>query len=161
LQPFNHDLDAVQRALGDLARRVVRHQRIEYTVRAQAPETYEELKAAATSRLVILGEFSGLTVYGDPSANHAQRAWHDSLHLRLSAATDMLGELRVALAQANEAAQLTGDTVADWVFADLWGQTLHISKYGSFPIDQVQFTMDFITTGRIGSCGAHDADGGE
>jgi hypothetical protein len=149
LQPRKHDLDALKRTLADLVQRSVKHRGLVYTVSSQAPETYQALKAASTSRLVILGEFSDRTIFGEPWYNLAQRAWHDVLHLQLSAGTDKIGEFRVAIAQANEAARLMGDTVADWILADLWGQTLHILKYGRFPIDQIQFTAEFVTTGRV------------
>ena len=144
-----HDVDALKRAMTELVHRVAMQQPLVYSVRRHAPENIHELKAASTSRMVILGEFSDRTIFGDPSSNHAQRAWHDNYHLELSADTDMLGEWRVAIAQANEASRLMGDTAADWIFSDIFGQTLHMQKYGLFPLDQMGFVHHFVTSGQV------------
>jgi hypothetical protein len=144
-----HDLDALKRAMTELVWRVDMQQPLAYSVSKLAPENLRGLKAASTSRMVIFGEFSDRTIFGDPRSNHAQRAWHDKYHLALEAETDMLGEWRVAMAQAKDAARLMGDTVADWMFADIFGQTLHMWKYSLFPLDQVGFVYHFITTGKV------------
>ncbi len=144
-----HDVDALKRALRDVLQRIITPQPIEYSVSSHAAENFQQLKAASTSRLVVLGPFSDRTIYGEPAYNHLQRACHDNWHLRLNADTDVHGEYRVAIAQANEVARVGGDTVADFVFADLFGQTLFMQKYLRFPEDQVGFVLDFITTGRI------------
>jgi hypothetical protein len=144
-----HDLDALKRAMTELIHRVAMHQPLVHSVSKRTPENLRELKAASTSRMVILGEFSDQTIFGSPSSNHAQRAWHDKLHLELSAETDVLGELRVAITQANEASRLMGDTAADWIFSDIFGQTLHMCQYNLFPLDQTGFVHHFVTTGQV------------
>jgi hypothetical protein len=145
----NHNLDALKRAMTELIHRVAMHQPLVHSVSKRAPKNLRELKAASTSPLVILGEFSDRTIFGDPSSNHVQRAWHDKLHLELSAETDVLGEWRVAIAQANEASRLMGDTAADWIFSDIFGQTLHMCQYNLFPLDQTGFVHHFVTTGQV------------
>jgi hypothetical protein len=133
----------------ELVQRLDMQQQLVYSVSRHAPENSRELKAASTSRMVILGEFSDQTIFGAPSTNHAQRAWHDNKHLELGADTDMLGELRVAITQANEASRLMGDTAADWIFSDIFGQTLHMCQYNLFPLDQTGFVHHFVTTGQV------------
>jgi len=123
--------------------------RVPYSVAEHAPGSFQELKAASTSQLVIYAGASDRTIYGEPSVNWAQRAIHDTLHLELSAGTDPLGELRVALAQALEVARVSGDVLADFAFCDTAGQTWATQKFGCFPVDQVGFVMELITTGRI------------
>ena len=149
LQPGKHDLLAVKCALSPVVERIVEQNSIEFSMSAHAPENFAELAAASSSRLVVFSEFSFNTIWGEPSSNHAQRAWHDHLHLRLFAGTDWRGELRVARTQAAEIGRLVGDQLADWVWGDLWGATMHMALYGRFPLAQVQFVNAFLTTGLV------------
>jgi len=131
LQPGKHDIAAVKSSMREVTQRIAAKYSVHYSVADQAPESYKQLRAATTTQLVVLGPYSNRTIYGDPAVNHAQRAIHDTLHLSLAADTDMLGELRVAIAQANEASRLmaipqqTGffQTSSDRPYT--WGNTLY------------------------------------
>jgi hypothetical protein len=129
--------------------RIAHSRNLQYTVQPQSPENLPELLAASTSRLVVLGEYSDQTIYGLPSDNHLQRAWHDTLHLELLADTSAHGEYRVARAQCNELECVAGTTLANLLWADLYGQTLHYGMYGCFPTDQASFVWDFLTTNHV------------
>jgi hypothetical protein len=128
---------------------ISRQRGLRYTVSVHAPETLGDLLQTATSPLVVYGDYSDKTIYGEASANHLQRAWHDAIHLELLADTSQHGEYRVAIAQAAELERLAGTTLADIVYADLYGQTLHNIKYNAFPTEQAQFTFDYWRTGQL------------
>ena len=149
LQPYKHDIDAMIRGMRDVTHRIAAKNPVPYSVAEHAPGSFKELKAASTSPLVIYAGASDRTIYGEPSANWLQRAIHDTLHLKLEAGTDPLGELRVALAQALEVARVSGDLLADFAFCDTAGQTWAMQKFGCFPVDQIGFDVELITTGRI------------
>ena len=120
-----------------------------YWVASVSPESFHELKAASTTRLVVSGRYSDRTIYGDPSMNWRQRAWHDAIHLDLSADTSIQGEARVSREQARQTEVRCGTVLANWVYADLWGQTLMMDQWQKFPIDQVAFTIHFHATGEL------------
>jgi hypothetical protein len=144
-----HDLYALTHDLGDGVQRIVKQKQLTFEAKSNAPATIAELVSAATSRLVVFSEFSENTVYGDPAMNRAQRAWHDGIHLRLGAGFDPVSELRVARQQAHEMALITGDRLAEWVYADLYASILHMVKYGVFPDHQLSLVLFVITTGQI------------
>ena len=148
-QPGKHNIPALKSGMRDVTQRIDAKNRIQYHVADRAPASYAELKAASTSQLVVFAGASDRTIYGSPAINWAQRAIHDTWHLELSAGTDPLGELRVALAQALEVARVSGDILADFAFCDTAGQTWATQKFGCFPVDQVGFVIELITTGRI------------
>src|SRR6266404_5349587 len=50
-----------------------------------APSSLESLKEQSLGSLVVWSGASEGTIYGDAKVNHAFRAWHDSLHLKLNA----------------------------------------------------------------------------
>src|ERR1700722_4990223 len=54
----------------------------------------DEMKAdyQSTGVLLITSRFDQNSIYGDPSANHAARAWHDWAHLCMDAPFDAVGE---------------------------------------------------------------------
>ena len=127
--------------------RTVRHLR--YQVALIAPENLYDLNASATSCLIVYGEYSSQTIYGEPSGNHCQRAWHDTIHQELQAHVDAASEYRVARQQALEAERLAGTTLADLLWADLWGQTCYFTQFADFPTDQASFVWHYLKTGKL------------
>jgi hypothetical protein len=132
-------------ALHTMLQRIDAQRHLTYSVAPHAPDNLPQLLASATSRLVVFGEYSDQTIFGTPAGNHAFRAWHDMIHLDLLADTSASGEYRVARQQALEAERVCGATLADLVWADLYGQTLHYGMYGCFPTDQACFTWNYAT----------------
>ncbi len=114
-----------------------------------APENLDQLNSAVTSRMVIYAGHSEHTIFGHRWDNYRQRAHHDAVHLLLQADTSVSGERRVARHQCRDIERVSGSTIADILFADLFGQTLHMGKYGMFPDDQSGFIMDYLKTGLI------------
>lgn len=112
-----------------------------HSVSDHAPSTFAELSASATSGLVVWAGGSDKTIYGDASTNHAFRAWHDSLHLKLNAPFTLAGETRVALHQAS---LVGGDLMGNLIMAEVVGQAEHMAKTGHFPADQVKFIMEYM-----------------
>ena len=147
-----HDQDALAHELCEGIQRLATQKQLAFTVSSTAPDTFPELVSAATSPLVVFSEFCENTIYGNPAMNRAQRAHHDGIHLRLGAGFDFASELRVARQQAHEMALITGDRLADWVYADLCSSTLHLALYGHFPTDQPRLVFSVMTTGQIVLC---------
>lgn len=106
-----------------------------------APNTYKDLVANQVSGLVVWSGASEKTIYGDPSVNWAMRAWHDSIHLKLNAGFDVLGEKRVALEQAR---LIGSDQMGLVLMAEVQGQVEYFEKHGSFPVDQVLFVRNYL-----------------
>ena len=136
-------------ALDHAMRKMTRSQKIRYTVADYAPETLEDLLRAATSPLVVYGLYSEKTIFGAPCFNWAQRAHHDTVHMQNAWDTSVAGEYRVARRQCLELERLSGTTIANILWCDLWGQTQHMGAYGMFPTDQRAFTWHYYKTGQI------------
>jgi hypothetical protein len=116
-----------------------------YTASSFAPDTFERLYRSTTSGLVVWDGASDNTIYGDATVNHAFRAWHDSLHLKLNADFTLKGEYRVACKQASQ----LGDGYARIIMAEIEGQARYFEKYGQFPTDQLAFILQYIKTGKV------------
>ena len=106
-----------------------------------APNTFKELASNTVSGLVVWSGASDKTVYGDPMVNWAMRAWHDSIHLKINAEFNSEGEKRVGLEQAR---LIGSDRLGLILVAEVIGQVEYFDKYGSFPIDQVQFVSNYM-----------------
>jgi len=104
-----------------------------------APDTFESLTRHIGVPVVWSGA-SERTIYADPRVNHAFRAWHDALHLRLGAGFDLEGESRVALEQARIVCQYS-HTWARLVMAEVQDQAEYSIKNGLFVSDQVKFSL--------------------
>ncbi len=120
-----------------------------FSVALVSAETLPALNSAATSRMVIFGEYSERTIFGGRLNNYRQRAHHDSVHLALQADTSVEGEARVAWQQCLEVERIAGTQLADIMYADLVGQTAHMGKYGVFPTEQASFVQEYLNTGII------------
>ena len=128
----------------------VRHEKkLVYQVASVSAESLPELNSAATSPMVISGRYSDTTMFGDPADNWLQRAHHDHWHLALQADTSLAGERRVAIAQCADIARVAGQTLADLVWADIFGQTLYYEQFQGFPMDQAAFVYHYRTTGKL------------
>ena len=111
-----------------------------FTAQDNAPDTLESLTRNC-GRLVVWGGGSDRTIYGEASVNHAFRAWHDSLHLRLTAPFTLEGETLVALEQAR---LCRNDALGDILMAEIVGQAHYFAKYGTFPVDQMAFITAYL-----------------
>jgi hypothetical protein len=90
---------------------------------------------------VIWAGASDKTIYNDAGVNHAFRAWHDSLHIKLNAPFTLDGELMVAKAQCLE---LGSTELSKFIMAEVMGQAEYFAKHGEFPIDQVTFIKQYL-----------------
>jgi hypothetical protein len=106
-----------------------------------APSTFEALKEQSTGSPVVWSGASDATIYGAASVNHAFRAWHDSLHLKLNAPFNMHGERIVALEQAR---LIGSDTYGHLIIAEVIGQAEHYALTGQFPTDQKAFVIEYL-----------------
>jgi hypothetical protein len=122
----------------------------------RAPTTLAQLRERAqlSPYMHVSNEHSAHTIYSSAQVNYAFRAWHDSLHLELSAEFDAEGELLVARAHEQAIrdaikAGAHGLTELDCcaLFFEVWGQFRYAQEHdGAFPIDQAAF---------VGACFAH------
>lgn len=106
-----------------------------------APHSFETLKSNSTAGLVVWAGASDQTIYGDSKVNHAFRAWHDSLHIKLNAPFTLEGERLVGLEQARI---LKSDLQGQIIVAEVVGQIEYYSGYSLFPIDQVKFIKNYL-----------------
>ncbi len=104
-----------------------------------APDTYESL-ARHSGIMVVWSGGSDNTIYGDARVNHAFRAWHDALHIKLNVGFDLQGETRVALEQA----RILGGPWAEIIMAEVVGQAEYFAKHGEFPKNQVEFIVNYL-----------------
>ena len=125
--------------------RIRQEKNLVYHVSAISAETLPELNSAVTSPMVISALYSDRTMFGNPADNWLQRAHHDSIHLALQADTSTHGEHRVA----KKTVEAAGGTLADIVYADIFGQTLYYEAFQSFPTDQAAFVYHYRTTGKL------------
>ena len=112
-----------------------------FTASDYAPSTYAELKSNNAAGLVVWSGASDNTIYGCNRVNHAFRAWHDSLHLKLGVNFDYAGELAVGLEQAR---LIKNDALGLIIMGEVVGQVEYLNKYGHFPIDQVEFMRNYL-----------------
>lgn len=122
-----------------------------FDVSSSAPSTYDELKAlmARTGRLVVYGDASQRTIYGDPAVNHAFRAWHDICHLEGGYDTSFVGEVATCRIQTRQVLRRYGDSWRTWrwqkiVEAEIIGQARHLERHGCFPVDQAGFVLAYL-----------------
>lgn len=108
-----------------------------------APSTFESLKEQASGSLVVWAGASDSTIYGDPKVNHAFRAWHDSIHLKLNSPFTLQGERIVALEQAR---LIGSETMGHLIVAEVIGQAEYNLETGLFPIDQKAFVIAYLRT---------------
>ena len=119
-----------------------------FDVSDDAPQTYEELTELldAGNRMVVWSGASAKTIYADPEANYAFRAWHDWCHWRGRHRFTPEGEIAVYNMQADHIRQLYG-AVQRWLdilHADTIGQQLHFYHFGSYPDDQRGFVEAYL-----------------
>jgi hypothetical protein len=112
-----------------------------HTAQDYAPATFEALKGQSVGSLVVWAGASDKTIYGDPTVNHAFRAWHDSLHLALNAPFTLQGERIVALEQAR---LIGGETFGHIIMAEVVGQAEYFALTGQFPVDQKAFDLKYL-----------------
>lgn len=112
-----------------------------HTASDTAPQCFSDLVAHSFKRLVVWSGASDKTIYGDPRINHAMRAWHDSIHIKLGADFSIVGETRVAIEQAR---LIGSDTMGKIILAEVVGQTKYFNRYGIFPLDQVKFVSNYL-----------------
>ena len=126
-----------------------------YRPSEHAPSRYDELRAEfdlcrlAGVPLRVSCLSNDRTVLG-PDANLAFRFWHDCTHVALRQDFGHAGEIEVGQQQLAEFAAAGGTpTTTAWrlLFAETIGQTKLMDQIGYFPIDQRQFTFEFLRLG--------------
>jgi hypothetical protein len=106
-----------------------------------APSTFSQLKNQSLGSLIVYAGSSHNTIYGENSVNHAFRAWHDSLHLKLNAPFTLEGETLVGLEQAR---LIGSETFGKIIMTEVVGQVEYNIKTGLFPINQEQFIINYL-----------------
>lgn len=116
-----------------------------HDVADRAPSTFLEL--AQCPRRIVWAGASDATIFGDPAINWAFRAWHDATHLALAADFTLAGERATCEAQIvalERAYPRIPKLCATILRAEVIGQAEHFVRFGSFPLDQVAFTLEAI-----------------
>jgi hypothetical protein len=133
---------------------LMREARMEALPAHDAPQTWEALCAWRTANPSVrtVPVFDGgcyRSVYPSPSDNHAFRAWHDLLHLRLDADFSPGGEAFVFFASLIEVSIALpivsrGTDVLWTLWGDHIGQGFYHGVHGQFPVDQRGFVEAFL-----------------
>jgi hypothetical protein len=113
---------------------------IKHNAKSDAPSTLESLVRNSQGIITVWNGGSDLTIYGNPTVNHAFRAWHDKLHIEHMATFDLVGEGYIAKLQANA----LGGVYGDIIMAEIVGQAEYFIKNGIFPVDQVSFVKEYL-----------------
>jgi hypothetical protein len=122
-----------------------------YDVSPDAPSSLEALTAyiAKHGRMCVSDENSDNTIYGDAEHNFAFRAWHDWCHWHLQAAFNPEGEALVCAYQKGMLLQFGyGTKFHVLIDAEITGQLQYQKYYGSFPSNQLAFTLGYLN-GRL------------
>lgn len=127
----------------ELNRAILKHAP-RFTVSDKAPDTLESLTRQNSSGLVVWAGASDLTIYGDRLVNFAFRAWHDSLHLKLNAEFNELGETMVCMEQARI---LRNDAQGKIITIEIVEQLNYFKKHGCFPVNQISFAKECLKKG--------------
>lgn len=102
--------------------------------------------AANHGRMIVWSGASDRTIYGDPSVNHAYRAWHDWCHLDTGGDFSVDGEQKAARRQMDQLSEVFGEGHEDFA---LWCFLLHCEgveqaaythRTGNFVVYQREFT---------------------
>lgn len=118
---------------------------VRFEVSEHAPDTFKRLQSECTERrLIVWPGASERTVYGAPQVNWGFRAWHDAMHLKLSAPFTPEGEREVCRVQM---ASCGSDALARILHAEIVGQLEYQAVHGAFPSDQIEFVQSYLKRG--------------
>ena len=111
-----------------------------WDVSDRAPSTLADVFGhfRACGRILVYAGASERTVFGDPSVNHAFRAWHDWCHIRTGLGFDVPSEVALARWQQSECS----DALARVVWVEVAEQAIHFERTGQFVVDQVAFAAE-------------------
>ncbi len=112
--------------------------KLRYTVADKAPSNEIELFNSPT--LVIWTGSSDNTIFQDAKVNWAFRALHDALHLKTRLNFTPDAEIELGRIQASKYTGL----LADLVYCEVSMQALHYKQHGTFVVDQVEFTLNYL-----------------
>ena len=119
---------------------------------ADAPSTFEELKAAhtvCTLSQIDLPVYDGAcenTIYTSPYHNHCFRFWHDIAHIQLDLDFSFEGEADVARYHCDRVAMVFGVDSMEFklMHIDTFGQLIHYDKTGKFVDNQLEFALNLL-----------------
>lgn len=123
--------------------------RLAWRASADGPDTFEALDShyQRTGEVLVSSGFSARSIYGRPFVNWALRAVHDADHLRWRCPFTEHGELACATEATLRLVRRGPDR--DLLRADAVGQVEHYFAFGSFPLDQRAFVVDYLTHGGL------------
>ena len=141
MKPMFPDLNA---AIAEIASRLPR-----YEVAAEAPETYEAIRAhwATTGELKVREGGSAATIYADAGINHAFRAWHDYCHIRGGFDFTIEGKTRTCELQIADLRRIVPwarPALANVLRAEVIGQANYLKFHGRFPAKQANFVWAYL-----------------
>lgn len=112
--------------------------KLDYIVKDTAPNDIQSV--LGHSQLVIWSGQSDNTIWQDAKVNHAFRALHDALHIESRLGFTPLEEIELGRIQASKYSGL----LADLVYCEVSKQAEHYLKHGTFLVDQVGFTLNYL-----------------
>jgi hypothetical protein len=122
-----------------------RNSKLLYTVNDLAPSTENAL--FNSTGLVIWNGASDSTIFQDPKINYKFRALHDLLHLQTRIGFSPSEEIELGRIQAN---QFEGsDLMRELVYCEVALQAEYYQKHGKFVENQIEFTINYLTSKGI------------
>lgn len=120
---------------------------------ADAPSTYEELcvqvgedRLHGNRLFKVWNGASDRTIYQNPVANFAARAWHDLMHVTKEMDFGDKNETDIGFMQCLEPSLTKIESMC--VYFDVAGQCVHKTLFGDFPVDQRGFVIACLNAGR-------------
>lgn len=106
-------------------------------------------------RVLVWTGASDNTIFGDPSVNHAFRAWHDYIHITKGFAFNVQGERlaylehckQIDLYLSHRFNRLDRLHMFRMLDIEVNYQACHMQMWGEFPVDQRAFMKQHLTIG--------------
>lgn len=123
---------------------------VSYGTRANT-STLAELRAlrdANKGKQIVWGGASAHTIFRNPAANYAFRAWHDYYHLTMNQEFTEAGENRVMAFQIRDvrehAPACDVDAFSRILECEIMGQFAYKAEFGTFPANQLEFARGWL-----------------
>lgn len=122
-----------------------------FDVAHNAPQTLADCRKYfdANGTLCVSKDNDADTIYESADGNQCFRAWHDTIHLKLNAEFDRVGEYAVFLEQSKDIRAACDDpervaALINVLRCEILGQFDYKQANGTFPQYQRAFTIDYL-----------------
>ena len=154
---FNAGVEELSEFIHTRVERISREVGFGYRPSATAPTTFKALLAehkvsGLTGLPLRVSSDHCETSIFTPEDNWRYRFWHDGTHVATGGNFSRAGEAVVAqeqLRQLEQAGTTPDSLVWRLLFCETFGQAECVHRLGSYPVDQCQFTKDYLAFGLL------------